>query len=367
VKTTLLDQLQCPAGTPSCGGPLTAEPWQVEEHTGSTDIREGTLSCDRCTTVYYIVGGVAILLEALPRYLNDHLPVLRRLAAHGAVSAVMINTLSALAGDPADGPHQRRSDRLEERYTHAFLGAHYDAAPAADAHPLVRAMLEVQAHSGLWTMIQQQLDTIRPSRVLDIGCSVGGVAATAAANGSTALGIDTSFLSIYHARRVNLGTPNLMSTYRAYAEGDRFTELPLETPCSPDNDIEFIVASATDRVTTHAYDLICAVNLIDVVPEPGQLLSGLAADIPPGGRMLLTTPYGWSNVPRRNWLGGTSAQSSSEAVREELTALGLSLEWENREVPWVWRDYTRFWRACLVDAMVFRRPINPAARTEFPA
>ena len=206
MRTSLLDELRCPAGSPACGGRLVAESWQLEQDTAVADIREGTLTCTHCAATYYIVGGVAILLTALPRYLNDHLPVLRRLAEHGAVSATMISTLTGIADNPADSPHQRRSERLEERYTHAFLGAHYDSAvPATGAHPLVQAMLQVQAETGLWSVIQKHLDTTHPRRVLDIGCSVGGVtaAAAAAASGSTALGIDTSFLSIYHARRVN--------------------------------------------------------------------------------------------------------------------------------------------------------------------
>jgi SAM-dependent methyltransferase len=103
------------------------------------------------------------------------------------------------------------------------------------------------------------------------------------------------------------------------------------------------------------FALATALNLIDCVQSPRDVLAELSRTLRPDGRAILTTPYDWSPVatPIESWLGGHSQRSvnrgaSEPVLRALLTpgghpaALGtLTVESERAEVPWHVRLHER--------------------------
>ncbi|MFJ3173854.1 methyltransferase domain-containing protein [Streptomyces roseus] len=293
-----------------------------------------------------------LLIEDLPGYLKDHLGVILHLT-DTPPSAEMTAWLTARAAD-TDPRHVRRSMKLEDRYVNAFLGAHYDRDPLAEDrdNPLA-GLLAAAGSEDLWAQCSTLIDKVRPASALDMGCSVGGLAAMLSRRQSRTLGFDTSFLSVLAARRAILSAPTPLDSYRAYGEGDRYHRHTLSIAAKPQY-ADFIVASALARVT-EPVELACAVNLIDLVPNPARLLDMLVDQTTDDGHVLITSPYGWSDVARNRWLGGAADDSSPVALRSAAAERGLTVVWENQQVPWMWRDYSRFWRLYLVDAVLFTR------------
>ncbi len=55
-----------------------------------------------------------------------------------------------------------------------------------------------------------------------------------------------------------------------------------------------------------AFDVVLAANLMDRVPDPQRVLQQARAALAPGGVLVLTSPFSWSEeyTDRGNWLGG---------------------------------------------------------------
>jgi SAM-dependent methyltransferase len=103
------------------------------------------------------------------------------------------------------------------------------------------------------------------------------------------------------------------------------------------------------------FGLVVALNLLDCVAAPRDLLAGLAAALLPGGKAILASPYDWSMAatPVEAWLGGHSqrgpAAGASEPVLRALLTPGghpaavdgLVLEAEESGLPWQVRLHDR--------------------------
>lgn len=354
MKESTLALLRCPKD--GCGtAPLNADVWaEATLATGERDLVEGVISCTSCDGTYPIVAGVLILVEDLTAYLRDHLGVITSLAEQ-APSAGMTDWLGSRAPAGIDPRHVNRSMKLEDRYVNAFLGAHFDhRTPDERDDPFITDLLAMNATRDLWATATALFDRTEPARALDVGSSVGGLSALLSQRHCHTIGIDTSFLSVLVARRALLSTPSRLDSYRSYHEGDLYDERPLTIQGDP-RYTDFIVGSGLTHTIGAAVDLTCAVNLIDLVPDPARLLDTLISQTSEGGHLLVTSPYGWSGVPKDRWLGGTAGESSSTALRATGTARGLKVTWENDRVPWLWRDYSRFWRLYFVDVVLFTR------------
>ncbi|MFG2272402.1 hypothetical protein DMH25_09150 [Streptomyces sp. WAC 01325] len=355
MKESTLTRIRCPKD--DCGpATLSLDAWDTATlGTGEKDVVEGLVSCESCGTVYPVVAGVLILVDDLAPYLKDHLGVMLNLPEHRPTPD-MERWLTARAPGTVDARHVHRSMKLEDRYVNAFLGAHYDRHAVDGAtDELVATLLAASAPHDLWATATTLFDRVRPTSALDVGSSVGGLSALLSQRGCRTLGIDTSFLSVLAARRAVLSAPSGLASYRAYSEGDLHDERPLTVGADPRYG-DFVVGSGLTRTTGDPSDLTCAVNLIDLVPDPARLLDMLIAQTSAdGGHVLITSPYGWSGVAKERRLGGAADESSASALRRAAGERGLKVVWEDDRVPWLWRDYSRFWRLYFVDVVLFAR------------
>jgi SAM-dependent methyltransferase len=105
----------------------------------------------------------------------------------------------------------------------------------------------------------------------------------------------------------------------------------------------------------HTFELVAALNLLDCVSSPRDLLASLGDALAPGGRAVLSTPYDWSPAatPVEAWLGGHSQRgpsggSAEPVLRALLTPGGhpqsvpsLELIAEAEALPWHVRLHDR--------------------------
>ena len=139
-------------------------------------------------------------------------------------------------------------------------GAHYDWDSSAPAHN----------HRLIRPAIVNLLQSIRAANVLDLGCGNGSLTAAMSGPGRSVVGVDASAQGIAEARRAFPST------------GFRVHDLGESLP----SDLH------------GAFDAVVAAEVIEHLLLPRQLLRRAQEALPPGGRLVLTTPFHgyWKNL-----------------------------------------------------------------------
>lgn len=283
-------------------------------------IFEGALTCTHphCGVMYPIVDGIPILMADLSKYLSD--------ALYAVTLRDDLSALSeAIVGEAAGPGAAFNSHR---HYLGTYGWDHYgDLAPENLATGSARKWRPGSIVSCLCT----GLDLFKAADkaeiegpILDVGCAAGrSTLELAARSEDLVLGIDVNFLALRLAQRVMhegrvvypLKQIGIIYERRDYA-------------------VEF---AHTDRVDFWACDglalpfrssmfgFVSALNVLDQVSAPLQLLNTISDVLRPRGKALLATPYDWSgSIPIKNWLGGRSSfdqhnADSAAALRSLLS------------------------------------------------
>ena len=201
----------------------------------------------------------------------------------------------------------------------------------------------------------------RRRKCLDIGCSVGRSAFEFARFFQHVDAVDFSARFIQSGVRLQQGSDLI---YEIPTEG----ELTLSRTISLDrmgleevgSRVLFMQGDACNLKTIYAgYDLVFAGNLIDRLYDPALFLDGIAARIPAGGLLVITSPYTWLEeyTPKAKWIGGRREHG------EPLTTLmGLTRSLEPRfslvhreDVPFVIRETARKHQHSVAEMTVWRR------------
>jgi 5-histidylcysteine sulfoxide synthase/putative 4-mercaptohistidine N1-methyltranferase len=201
----------------------------------------------------------------------------------------------------------------------------------------------------------------RRRKCLDIGCSVGRSAFEFARFFQHVDAVDFSARFIQSGVRLQQGSDLI---YEIPTEG----ELTLSRTISLDrmglvdvgSRVLFMQGDACNLKTIYAgYDLVFAGNLIDRLYDPALFLDGIAARIPAGGLLVITSPYTWLEeyTPKSKWIGGRREHG------EPLTTLmGLTRSLEPRfslvhreDVPFVIRETARKHQHSVAEMTVWRR------------
>jgi SAM-dependent methyltransferase/uncharacterized protein YbaR (Trm112 family) len=308
------------------------------------EIVSGILHCSNpaCQHEYPILDGMPIIVPDLQRLLTEHGveillrddldPMLESLAgdALGADSwfAAVRHTLSTYGWDAY-------ADLDPDEETHAD-----GSVPGAAARCLDRLL----ALAG----------PAKPERVIDLGCAAGRTSFRLAERhpGALVLGLDVNLGLLRLARQAAAGSVSYPRR-RVGLVYDR-RRFPVDLPSSDRVDFWACDALALPFAAGSA-DLAVALNLLDCVTAPRQLLAALADLVRPRGRLLLATPYDWSTraTPTEAWIGGHSQRAAHGGgaetfLRELLTAgahpqsvPGLTLLGEEESWPWQTRLHAR--------------------------
>lgn len=362
MKISTLQTLRCiqKHNSINCNGNLEATSSQVtpDVDENKQELIEGVLQCKKCGANYPVISGVAIILPRVTTWCRNNYHYIQSGAAlANGIGQEMQQWLADrqwhLGNGSADNYYE------SERWNTIFTATHYDGVSRGkdDLSPLGKFIeSQPQVFEVVEQMIIRHLDE-PVSHALDIGTNVGGMSLRLAAHARKVTGIDTSFNSILTARKIQCGQPVTQMSYRRYHDGHHYEERTLEHQVE---NTEFLVASLFDLPMEEKYDLVTALNVIDVVDDPRQFLSALTELVKDDGLLLLTSPYSWGSddVPIDNWLGASADRPSSVATLEEIEKQGFTIVEECDHVPWVLREHQRWYRVFLNHCILARKQVH---------
>jgi len=352
MKTTLLTDLNCPG----CQGALEIDKNKVKPvTTDDNELREGLLTCKSCNKNYPVICGLAILLDKTNTWLRSNYYYL----AEGALNSSGIGESLAryldqqgwrMSASPANNYYEL------PRWVEIFLSTHYDPIPAG-ANDTSDLGQTIAGQPSVFDFVSDNLQQLKPGsggRALDVGANVGGMTWRLAQQMDNVIAIDTAFNPMLTARKIQLGEPQPQTSIRRYIDGLRHEEIQIGP--FPSN-VEFLIASVFDLPINGQFDVVTALNVIDVVPNPNAFIEVLINRLESGGLLVITSPYSWGSddVPIENWLGDKDTPSS-EVLTTLLKDKGLTIEQEADCIPWVLREHKRWYRVFHNHCVIARKP-----------
>ncbi len=217
---------------------------------------------------------------------------------------------------------------------------------------------EAMAHLALSAMGERPL-----RRALDIGCAVGRSSFELARQCPEVTGVDIT------ARLIQVGVQLQERGRFPYAvtdEGEldsyRWADLAHLGLTEVAPRVQFFQADPTNLKTLFRdYDLVLASNVIDRLREPEAFLREIAERIRPGGLLVLSSPYTWTDgvTPRANWLGGFKRDGETyttlDGLKDALSGPCRLLPGFPQDVPFVVRETARQYRHGIAQVTVWER------------
>lgn len=294
--------------------------WQGMVHCGNSD----------CWMEFPIIDGVPVLVPDPKSFLQN--------ARHQILLREDLDTdLTSLITDALG---QGSEFETTQQHLGLYASTHYaDLVPGAEGTAQIPAILDAG-----WSAMEPAAE----GPAIDIGTSVGrGAWEVAARRAGPVLGADLNFAMLRMAQtmmlegRVSFPLRRIGMVYDA-------TEAELSD------------ALASDRVDFWALDALAlpfragqfaaatAVNVIDCISGPTNMIAEAARVLASGARALFTTPYDWSATVTDpvGWMGGHSQRGATGGDAEPvLTATlanyGLNPVAEAHDVPWHLRVHAR--------------------------
>lgn len=316
-------------------------------------VLEGVLHCSNpeCQREYPIIDGIPLILAGLRDYVsNNVLPIVTRTDLHQATESILGDCLGP--GSAWDSLRYQLNCYAWEHYaSHDPQEAGSDPKPGA-----TRALL----NRGL-----ELCGPIPSGPILDVGCSVGGMSLELAqkSNGLV-LGVDLNFGMLRMAQQI---LNNGRVSYPRRRIGGVYDRREFSVPCVNSSNVDFWACDATSLPFPRStFSTATALNVLDCVSSPMELLQSLSEGVRPGGRLIVSTPYDWSAAatPFECWLGGHSqrgpdAGSGVPVLRRILTPGAhpqsiprLELLAEADDVPWAVRLHDRSIMRYLVHVII---------------
>ena len=183
---------------------------------------------------------------------------------------------------------------------------------------------------------------------IDLGCSVGrGAWEVARRTERTVLGCDLNFSMLRLAQKLMLeGTAD----FPRRRIGLVYDPITISLPSGLTNvGVDFWAAdSMAMPFDAGSFGLASALNLIDCIAGPTNMLAEASRLLVPGGVAIFSTPYDWSANATEPpaWIGGHSQRgphsgAAEPVLRATLEQCGLTSRYENPSVPWKLRLHER--------------------------
>ncbi|MEZ4649294.1 MAG: methyltransferase domain-containing protein [Candidatus Eisenbacteria bacterium] len=262
-------------------------------------VQEGALHCTNpdCRSEYPILDGLPILVPDPRAFIADH-----------AFSLLLRDDLDprieSVIGECSGPGSAYDATRI---HLSSYSWDHYgDLAPDAGA----------QTGPGPGSIVQILRKLVElgrtpvPSPVLEVGCSVGRTVLELAETGQDmVLGVDLNVSMLRVAQRALRSGRAVFPKRRA---GLLYERQDIALPFESREAADFWVADGTMLpFRNDVFGSAVALNVIDSVSSPLDLLRTLERITGPGGSLYLTTPYDWSAAvtPLEAWLGGHSPRA----------------------------------------------------------
>jgi uncharacterized protein YbaR (Trm112 family)/SAM-dependent methyltransferase len=289
-----------------------------------------------CGRRYPVVDGVPIVMADPSGYLRAEAATVVERDLPAEVVELLI------AGGPDDAPYPRLIEHLS-----LYLDAHWgDRAEPPPDGPGGTA-----AGFGLGAIAAKIAERAghRVELAVELGCSTGRIVAELAAGADRVCGLDLSFGAVRRARRLLDGE---RVEYARRVVGRRYAAAHAAAGdrAVPAGRRLLVCGDALDPpLVPGVFGRVVALNLLDSVASPRQLLAVLDGLCQPGGEILVSSPYAWQSsvMADHERLGWSAADAADPAA--ELTALlragtGLAARYEiedEAELPWTLRRDAR--------------------------
>ncbi len=294
----------------------------AEERAGR--VWQGVLACSNsaCWQEFPILDGVPIIVPDPATVLkNTHHQILNRTDLMGSLPSIIGDALGP--GDLYDQTRQHLS---------IYAGSHF--ADWSEPH----------SDAGLAPVLQKALPLMSAPKegpAIDLGCGVGrGTWALAQKTGAVTLGADLNLAMMRTAQTLALEGEVRWERRRI---GVVYDPVVARLPDAfADASVDFWAVDAMALpFRSGQFGSCSAVNLVDCIPGPTNLIAEMARVLSEGAAALLTTPYDWSATVAEMavWMGGHSQRGSTggagePVLLETLRSFGLTPENELTGVIW---------------------------------
>lgn len=294
-----------------CPGCRTTTDDRIELRSLEPDGKD-VLAC-ACGRRYPVIDGVPLVMADPSSYLRGESAAVLERDLPPELVALLVE------GGPDDAPYPRMVEHLAI-YLDAHWGDRSDPAGPGFALAAVAERLAALAPVG---------------SAVELGCSTGRIVAELAARAERVAGLDLHFGAVRRARKLLDGArvayPRRMIG-RSYAPavitpGDRTAPAALLV-CGDALDPPFVPG---------VFDRVVALNLLDSVASPRQLLAVLDGLCAPGGELILTSPYAWQSsvLAEAERFGGADPAGALRARLEAGTELSGPYRIEDEaDLPW---------------------------------
>jgi SAM-dependent methyltransferase/uncharacterized protein YbaR (Trm112 family) len=268
-------------------------------------ILDGALHCtsDVCSAEYPIIDGIPILMADVRAYVTDNL-------VHLTARDDLSEYVTSMIGD-ATGPGS--AFNTTRQFLSSYAWDHYadldPQEPPSQPKPggVVRTLDRLLEMSG----------GLGDGPAVVLGCSTGRTPlALADRHPGLVLGVDVNFSMLRIASRVLLDGEVRYPRRRVGLVYDR-RSFAARFPNA--DRVDFWVCDALALpFDDAAFSAAIALNVLDCVAAPYQLLAELARAIRPNGDALLCTPFDWSPraTPVEAWIGGHSQRGPGGGLSE---------------------------------------------------
>lgn len=292
------------------------------------EIVEGILGCDNpaCRRRYPIIDTIPIILA-------DPAAHLARFAVGVLERDLHPETAALLAEAGPDGaPYAHLVEHLS-----IYLDTHWGdcATPPSDGPGAGFGL------AAIATQLRARAQ-VPVERAIELGCNVGRGLYELGRGAKLVVGLDLELAALRRARCLVSGRP---LEYARRIVGRHYGVATLAPQVPTPATVALICADALDPpLVPQTFDRVAALNIIDAVAAPPQLLSVVDGLCAPGGELLLASPYAWQSgiVAEEQRLGGADPAAD---LRHRLTG-GVALEARYRveddaELPWTLRRDAR--------------------------
>ena len=173
---------------------------------------------------------------------------------------------------------------------------------------------------------------------VELGCGPGRGLWELARGAGLVVGVDAQLAVLRRARALLDGEP---LEYARRVVGRHYAPVRLAPPGPPAGRVALVCADALDPpLVPQSFDCVVAVNLLDAVLSPPQLIAVADGLCAPGGEVILASPYAWQSgiVADEHRFGG--ADPAGALRRRFADGDGLEARYvieDDCDVPWTLR------------------------------
>ncbi len=222
-----------------------------------------------------------------------------------------------------------------------YLDAHWgdDATPPPEGPELINRL--INSAQLINRLINSVVGAGRIGRAVELGCGPGRGLYELAKGADEVVGVDAQLAALRRARRIFDGEP---VEYGRRIVGRHYATARIVAPARADH-VTLVCADALDPPRVPAsFDRVVALNVLDAVVSPPQLVAVADGLCAPGGEVILASPYAWQSgiVADEHRFGGAdpAAALRRRLVDGEALEARYTIE-DEAEVPWALRRDAR--------------------------